>query len=319
MVHNVRLDYLDNLKGFLIVCVVLGHSIQFSSPNFDNVPLFRFIYSFHMPLFMWVSGYVNYRVETKLGLLKRRAVQLALPFVAWVSLHSAIRMDLHHWIDVICNPTVSVWFIWDLFLMICFTTCVSYWSEKYRRPALVVTLIAYVFMQVGIKACHTEFLGISHALDLGWFYLLGFYMKKYDVFGKYMTGGVIFLLFLIGCLFWQRKQPPTFLPDGGKVVMLAYKMIVACLACVSIPLLFKRFLNMNIKILTYLGQQTLGIYVIHMSVIFYVIGWFERYSGLGNAYLNYAGITIITLAISQIVNVLLQKNRWTNLIFLGKK
>lgn len=142
-----------------------------------------------MPLFMWVSGYVNYRVETKLGLLKRRAVQLALPFVAWVSLHSVIRMDLHHWIDVICNPTVSVWFIWDLFLMICFTTCVSYWSEKYRRPALVVTLIAYVFMQVGIKACHTEFLGISHALDLGWFYLLGFYMKKYDVFGKYMTGG----------------------------------------------------------------------------------------------------------------------------------
>lgn len=101
--------------------------------------------------------------------------------------------------------------------------------------------------------------------------------------------------------------------------MLAYKMIVACLACVSIPLLFKRFLNTNIKILTYLGQQTLGIYVIHMSVIFYVIGWFERYSGLGNAYLNYAGITIITLAISQIVNVLLQKNRWTNLIFLGKK
>lgn len=195
---SFRLDYLDNLKGFLIICVVLGHVIQFSNPHFDEVPLFRFIYSFHMPLFMWASGYVNYRKKIELGVLKRRALQLVLPFVAWVTLHAVATMNLHYWIDVFYNPTISVWFIWDLFLIICFTTGIDYWCEKKQKSSLIVLPLAYVFLQVGIKACHTEILGISHTLDLGLFYILGYYMKKYDVYNKFVSikfGGGQYLFF----------------------------------------------------------------------------------------------------------------------------
>ena len=310
---------MDNLKGFLIICVVLGHAIQFSNQDFDNVLMFRFIYSFHMPLFMWVSGYVNYRENVKFNVLKRRAVQLVLPFVAWVTFHSVVIMDLHCWVDVFYNPTISVWFIWDLFLIICFTTSINYWCEKNRRSSLLVTFITFVVLQIVIKACHTEVLGISHALDMGLFYIVGYYMKKYDVFNKYVSvkfGGAIFVLFLIGCSFWQRKSPPTFYPEGGKVVTLSYKMLIALLACVSIPVLFKKYLNKNIKILTYLGQQTLGIYVIHMAFIFYVIKYSGECLGVGNV--KYLFITIVTLIIAQIINVVLQKNKWTRLIFVGK-
>lgn len=182
-----RFNYLDNLKGFLIICVVLGHAIQFSNQDFDNVPLFRFIYSFHMPLFMWVSGYVNYRKETKLNVLKRRAVQLALPFFVWVTFHSVVVMDLHYWVDVFYNPTISVWFIWDLFLIICFTTSINYWCEKNQKSSLLAIFIAFVVIQIVIKALHTEILDISHALDMGLFYIVGYYMKKYDVFNKLVS------------------------------------------------------------------------------------------------------------------------------------
>lgn len=326
MMNNVqlrssfRLDYLDNLKGFLIICVVLGHAIQFSNPHFDEVPLFRLIYSFHMPLFMWASGYVNYRKKTELSVLKRRALQLVLPFVAWVTLHAVATMNLHYWIDVFYNPTISVWFIWDLFLIICFTTGIDYWCEKKQKSSLIVLPLAYVILQVGIKACHTEILGISHTLDLGLFYILGYYMKKYDVYNKFISikfGGAIFILFLIGCFFWQRKQPPTFYPEGGKVVMLAYKMLVAFFACVSIPVIFKKYIRKKILILTYLGQQTLGIYVIHMALIFYVIRYCNSFFSIDNRYLEYALITIITLIVTQIINIILTKNKWSRLIFLG--
>lgn len=60
-----RSEYLDFVKGTAIILVELGHCVQWgsgaaflSSGLFFEDGLFRFIYSFHMPLFMLVSGYV---------------------------------------------------------------------------------------------------------------------------------------------------------------------------------------------------------------------------------------------------------------------
>lgn len=76
--------YLDNLKGFATCLVVLGHCIQFSTPNFDSHIAFRFIYSFHMPLFFMISGYVSYKaiVEWE-SVVYKRLYQLILPYVLW--------------------------------------------------------------------------------------------------------------------------------------------------------------------------------------------------------------------------------------------
>lgn len=187
MQSKKRIEYLDNLKCFLIILVVLGHSIQFSNPDFDNVPLFRFIYAFHMPLFMWVSGYVNYRAVTQISIIKRRALQLALPFLVWVSFHVVKTGDLSYYVRVFYDPTISVWFIWDLFLIICFTTCINYWCQKTGKPVLLVTGIAFVLAEVIVKSFHSEVLGLSHALDMGLFYIMGYHMRRYDVFNRFVT------------------------------------------------------------------------------------------------------------------------------------
>ncbi len=54
----VRDERYDIAKGVAIILVVVGHSIQFHLSEFDDNPVFRAIYSFHMPLFMAVSGAV---------------------------------------------------------------------------------------------------------------------------------------------------------------------------------------------------------------------------------------------------------------------
>jgi fucose 4-O-acetylase-like acetyltransferase len=45
----------DTLKGLLIVLVILGHFLL--GTLMDN-PIRYFIYSFHMPLFLFVGGYL---------------------------------------------------------------------------------------------------------------------------------------------------------------------------------------------------------------------------------------------------------------------
>ena len=52
-----RLEYIDILRGFAIFLVVLGHVLEHA--GLKNGFLFHFIYSFHMPLFICISGFVS--------------------------------------------------------------------------------------------------------------------------------------------------------------------------------------------------------------------------------------------------------------------
>ena len=56
--------WLDNVKGFLIVCVVAGHFLESGIDYHSSMckSLFLFIYSFHMPLFVFVSGYFSKKI-----------------------------------------------------------------------------------------------------------------------------------------------------------------------------------------------------------------------------------------------------------------
>ena len=69
---KVRIHYLDSLKAILILLVVLGHAVQFNdTEHYANSILFRFIYSFHMPLFFFISGYLACRGVLIDGLLRK--------------------------------------------------------------------------------------------------------------------------------------------------------------------------------------------------------------------------------------------------------
>jgi len=92
-----RNDYLDYLKGILIVLVVYGHTIQFlvykHSEEFWYDPAFKFIYIFHMPLFMAVSGFVSYGSlgrNAAFETIKRRFLQLIVPIFCWEILYESI-------------------------------------------------------------------------------------------------------------------------------------------------------------------------------------------------------------------------------------
>lgn len=63
-----RLLWADALKGVLILLVVLGHSIQNTIGDACYINhLWNIIYSFHMPAFMAISGYLSFRVKDKVG------------------------------------------------------------------------------------------------------------------------------------------------------------------------------------------------------------------------------------------------------------
>lgn len=62
MNSNTRLIYFDLLKLFAIFLVIEGHCVQhLLDTNEYDEPLYSFIYSFHMPLFMTIAGFFSYK------------------------------------------------------------------------------------------------------------------------------------------------------------------------------------------------------------------------------------------------------------------
>lgn len=61
--NKTRLVWVDSLKGWLMLLVVMGHAIQYcmNDGECESNYWWNLIYSFHMPAFMALSGFVNYR------------------------------------------------------------------------------------------------------------------------------------------------------------------------------------------------------------------------------------------------------------------
>ena len=54
-----RSPYWDNFKGFLIILVVMGHCMWAYRDSHIAGYLVKLIYIFHMPAFIFVSGYLS--------------------------------------------------------------------------------------------------------------------------------------------------------------------------------------------------------------------------------------------------------------------
>ena len=147
-----RNQLLDAAKGVAIVLVVLGHTIQ-QYAGLDNrtaldLGFERFIVSFHMPLFMLVSGYLFYfslQRHSELDIVKKRIKMFAFPILT-VAVIKHLRGNISHFeltsfvTDFPSSLFNSLWFFWAMIIIILFMCIV----HKYFKNHWVGYLIAIV-------------------------------------------------------------------------------------------------------------------------------------------------------------------------------
>ncbi|MNW30622.1 Acyltransferase family protein [compost metagenome] len=79
--------YFDNLKWLLVLLVVVGHLIEPLPNNTALQPLYLTIYTFHIPLFVMVSGYFSKQLDNS-KYTTRVISQLVVPYFIFESLYS---------------------------------------------------------------------------------------------------------------------------------------------------------------------------------------------------------------------------------------
>lgn len=75
----MRNPAITQLKGFLVFLVVFGHVIEGFSSSIAKDWLYNFIYSFHMPAFVAISGFL-FKAETAPSKLVKT---ILIPFVVY--------------------------------------------------------------------------------------------------------------------------------------------------------------------------------------------------------------------------------------------
>jgi acyltransferase len=89
MNESMRLNWVDSLKGFAILLVVLGH-IQTNHLlffNFDSQTKDIYIYSFHMPLFFFISGFLfnsEKWISKATEFVSTRVKNIVLPYINYM-------------------------------------------------------------------------------------------------------------------------------------------------------------------------------------------------------------------------------------------
>lgn len=287
---------LDVLKGFAIFLVVMGHAIQYNQVDFDTNPVFRFIYSFHMPLFMFVSGFVSYKSfdGSKTKLLKRFKA-LIIPFWIWFfisylfySLYkfTGNSFEIYNFdngllsgiIEALKSPdNKSLWFLWVLFLNYLVLFVSMKFSKRFEEVFMIVCLIVLYFINyiIGFK-----YLGIGLLCWYLPFYLMGYICNKYiEKIHKplYFIGYISLILFPVLAFYWSRVgiTPLAGLaPALQGLISFCHRFVTGITGILASYVLFGWLVSHFPKrmiALDRLGGITLEVYCMHYYFLYLIV------------------------------------------------
>lgn len=165
---------LDNAKFLLIGLVVVGHML---GPMRDYGPanvLYYWIYFFHMPAFILISGYLSRSFTTSPRRVEKLILTLAVPYlVFWAvdhAVHALQRGSLPDALSLL-QPTYALWFLVALFL---WRLSVPVW-QRLRWPVAVALVVS-------VCAATTDLgsgtLAIGRVLSFLPFFVLGLTLRR---------------------------------------------------------------------------------------------------------------------------------------------
>jgi fucose 4-O-acetylase-like acetyltransferase len=316
---------IDALKGYAIVLVVSGHIIAFSDTNAQLFLISKFIYSFHMPLFFFVSGYVVFgRIRPNLIVwVGKKFYQLAIPYIIFTIIFSFALFGI-----VPANFTFTnvLWALWA------YTVPNSAWFLPVLLEAILLLVIfiflerffsKYLFIFYFISFCIVipltplDKVGPLHQICLYSPYVfMGYLVSRYheNIFTHMkvieITGIIAFaVLFFLKFL----NLIPSVVSDN-----LLYTYVLATggiiLSWVIIQIIIKIKVS---QIFIFLGIFTLEIYLTHLLLL---CGFtFRKWPvWFGSGYSAAVSGTIYLLVLSLSASLALSYNRIISLILFGR-
>jgi len=328
------------------VVVVLGHCIQYGSgvdslqsESFFDDPLFKWIYSYHMALFMLVSGYLfglSMSRHTFRDICKSRFFQLIVPIVSWgtvvgvltIVIHPEILSSLWRIIKTFgAHMILDIWFIWAIF----YCSLVVLAVHRWLRDSIAVYMILYLLLFITPDALNFHL----------YKYMYPFFVTGYFAFDKLwwkkamQYKEIIFIVAFIAYLFlfsyfnynsYIYTSMYTMIDFESHEIHIwkaandVYRMVVAALGSICIMMALKYIWDKSASARIWFLLQKLG----RASLIIYIFG------GIMNIFLkhvtsDFLGIDymvcflemIVIVTLSYLVYLIIKRYHMLNMLLMG--
>ncbi len=271
-------DYwVDYAKAIGIVLVVFGHVLRgiFES----GIPLSgsfyhysdSIVYSFHMPLFFFLSGlffFDSFKKRGPISFMANKVDTVVYPYFVWsiIQLSFAILLsqytnhpsNLNTLVSILWEPAGQFWFLYALFFFFLFSIVIFY--KKFTASltlACVGALILYLFPPL----LELDGMILIYFSTYYLFFLLGAVFRKLDdisFLGQPKWIGSLFAVFLLSQYFFHFVMDMHFEQRGVFTLWLA---VIGILLVVSISVWAAQKPS---KWCLYLGSSSMAIYVMHI-------------------------------------------------------
>lgn len=325
-VYHKRIQWPDLLKAFAIILVVFGHIFSTYSPEGYYNPFVAWIYSFHLPLFMMLSGmFFKYTLDKPfVPMLLLKCQSLILPLISWATLLMIFQLlsdyPVSEWSNGFRNwvhsggPFRGYWYLKCLFVYL----VVGYIMMKVIRNTLITAIIS--------SAIFILLPNINFSRMMILFFWGGYIYGRYN---KWIIRKVRILLFssmliMLSCYLcgWYKY---TYLVNSNNIGDYFRFIVMGGSASLFYLLAFNwtwdtpphhKILIFNF--FAWIGTISLGIYCIHP--LFYDATIYQSIVDthkLGPGYLSLWSIVAIVGSI--LLVILIHKSNILSFILLGKR
>lgn len=316
----------DRLKGYACFLVLFGHVIMGIRLAGVDIPQFfwgmeKFIWSFHVALFLFLSGVV-YNVtgewrgkKTKRGFVFHKIYNLGIPYIAfsviYVLINSlvgeantgfAVTDILYIW----KAPVAQYWFLYALFFLFCIWTALSGILKNWQIT-LAAVLIGYLAPLCGISLGSFEVVFYS-ALAFGIGTFVNFKRlaniptwAKWIVVLMHIATGTVFILF-------DKIEAPFI-----KEIMILFG-IYSSIMFISVI----QNLKIVARFLDFVNKYSFQIYLLH-TIFTAGVRIVMVKIGVGQWWIHVLVGTVCGLAFSVLAAVIAKKVKFLNFFFFPAK
>ena len=303
-----RIAYWDNAKAVLIALVVLGHFLL--PMRYDNVPgeiVYNWIHLFHMPAFVFTSGFFAKSYVRRGGSDTNRLIGFLVLYVCFMLAIWIIQVVLSKtlYLPNFFSTTMAPWY---LLCMCLWYLVIPHFARIH--PAWAISLTVLTALLIGAVIPDGAFLSLSRFFVFLPFFLAGYYFSDqwfYKTRPRAVCVSVIVLLgFFLLCWFGRDFiEPYVSLLYGNysyeRISLTRIQGMIGRLiwygAAAAAAFAFFCVIPKRRTFFTFIGERTLAIYILHRLIreLFDQLGLYQY---LGDGLPALLACLIISIAVT---------------------
>lgn len=264
-------DYkMDNLRFLLIFLVLLGHFMELFKGDFTSA-FYKIIYSFHMPAFLFLTGYFArfHRCKLVLGLI--------YPYILFQIFYRIFDGLIYN-----SKGTFTIefgtpyWILWYLLVTIFYYLLLPLLDTKNRNSQITIVITSIVLaLLAGFDTSLGYYGSLARFFSFLPFFIAGFYTARAETNFRFPA----WFIFVLGVILIVASHYIITSPEITKKVLYGsysyekakynagIKLFLLSLGFTWIVFLLFVIPRKKVPFLSVLGQNTLAIFLLHGFIV----------------------------------------------------